>query len=80
MKLTDEFIRAAIVDRCSSEVASNAHKIMGKAGEVSSKTGRDRMRAALELLKVVERTHELTLAMIATIDDEHGTNNQRPEA
>jgi hypothetical protein len=53
---------------------------MGKAGEVSSKTGRDRMRAALELLKVVERTHELTLAMIATIDDEHGTNNQRPEA
>lgn len=69
MTITDEFIRAAIVDKCSAEVAANAHKIMGKAGEVSSKTGRDRMRSLLELLRVVERTNELTLAMIATVDD-----------
>ena len=69
MDLTDEFIRSAIVEKCSAEVTGNAHKIMGKAGEAASKTGHDRMRSLLELLRVVERTHELTMTMIATVDE-----------
>ena len=67
--LTEEFIRSAIIDKCSAEMAGNANKIIGKTSEAASKTGRDRMLALLELLRLVDRTRELTIRMIATVDE-----------